>query len=48
MKDYNKNGLFGWKTTGDPNFSLIAILIGYLFDSKVGKILLASDGRQFW
>ena len=48
MKDRNKNGLFVWKTTGDPNFSLIAFFIGYIFDSKVGKILLASDRRGFW
>ena len=48
MKAHNKNSLFGWKITEGPNFSLIAFLTGYLFDSKVGKILLASDRRQFW
>ena len=48
MKADIKNGLFGWKATGDPNFSLIAFFISELFDSKVGKILLASDRRQFW
>ena len=48
MKAHNKNDLFGWKTTGGTNFSLIAFFIGYLFDSKVGKILLASDGRHLW
>ena len=48
MKAHNKNDLFGWKTTGGPNFSLIAFFVGQLFDSKVGEILLASNGGQFW
>ena len=48
MKPDNKNGLFGWKTTEDPYFSLTDFFISWLFTSRVGKILLASDGRQFW
>ena len=30
------------------NFSLIAFFVGELFESKVGKILLAANRRQFW
>ena len=48
MKADNKNGLFGWKATGSPNFSLIAFFVSELFESKVEKILLAADRRQFW
>ena len=48
MKADDKNGLFVWKATGDPNFSLIAFFVGQLFESKVGKILLAADRGQFW
>ena len=33
---------------GGQNFSLIAFSVGELFESKVGKILIAADGRQFW
>ena len=44
----DSNGLFGWKATGGPNFSLIAAFVGKLFESKIGKILLAADRRQFW
>ena len=48
MKADNKNGLFGWKATGSPNFSLIAFFVGELFESKFGKILLAADRKLFW
>ena len=36
------------RATAGPNFSLIAFFIGELFASKVGKILLTADTRQFW
>ena len=45
MKADDKNSLFGWKATWGPIFSLIAFLVGELFESKVGKILLAADRR---
>ena len=48
MKADDKSGIFGWKATGGPNFNLIAVFVGELFESKVGKILLAADRRQFW
>ena len=48
MKADDKNGLVGWKATGNSNFSQIAFFIGELFESKVGIILLAADRRQFW
>ena len=45
MNADDKNGLFGWKATGGPNFSVIAYFVGQLFDFKVGKIVLAADRR---
>ena len=48
MKADDKNCLFGLKDPGIPNSSLIAFFVGKLFESKVGKILLAADRRQFW
>ena len=47
MKADDENGLFGWKTTVGQNFSLIAFFAGQLFESKVGKILLAAEGGNF-
>ena len=48
MNADDKNGLFGWKATGGPDFSLTAFFVGQLFDAKVGNILLAAERRQFW
>ena len=31
-----------WNATEGPNFSLIALFVGELFESKLGKILLAA------
>ena len=45
MKADNKNGLFGWKATGSPNFSLIDFSIAELFKSKFGKILFVADRK---
>ena len=47
MKADYKNDLYGWKATGCPNFSLITFFVGQLFESKVGKILLAVEGGNF-
>ena len=35
------------KTTVRPNFSLIAFLVGELFESEVRRTLDAADRRQF-
>ena len=42
MKADDKNGLFGWNAKRDPNFNLIVFFVGELFESKLGKILLAA------
>ena len=47
MEADDKNDLYGWKATGGPNFSLITFFVGQLFESKVGKILLAAEGGNF-
>ena len=47
MKADNKNDLFGWRNTSGPNFGLTGFFFGELLESKIGKMLLAADRRQF-
>lgn len=42
-----KNGLFEWKTVGNPNFS-VTVFLGQWFDTTVTTILLAADSKQCW
>ena len=45
MKVDDKNGIFGWKATRGPIFSLIVFFLTELFESKAGKMLLTADRR---
>ena len=47
MKADDKNDLYRWKATEGANFSLNTVFAGQLFESKVGKFLLAVEGGNF-
>ena len=47
MKADDKNGLFGWKAIGGPNFSLIAFLWDSYLSPKLEKSCLPLTESNF-